>query len=130
MAAVLAQTGERFRTTTTMGRSATSTSLGQALSVTAEVIPDDPARGVPGGEVAFLVDGVAAGEGTVPEGAPSYALGSLVPRAPLIAADYGGQPPLTPCGRKPAFPKADTLTYLRLPLNNPPRYLRPATGAI
>ncbi len=115
MSAVLAQTVERFRTTTTMGRSATSTSLGQALIVTAEVIPDDPARGVPGGEVAFLVDGVVAGKGTVQEGVASYALGSLVPGAHLIAAEYGGDAVFDPSGANPVFHTVDSSAFLFFP---------------
>ena len=113
--AVLAQTVERFRTTTTMGRSATSTNLGQALIVSAEVLPDDPARGTPGGEVAFLVDGVAACTGTLQDGTATCTLGSLVPGAHLIAAEYGGDATFDPSGANPVFHTVDSSAFLYLP---------------
>ncbi|MCB0051373.1 MAG: Ig-like domain repeat protein, partial [Caldilineaceae bacterium] len=96
-------------------RSATSTNLGQALIVSAEVLPDDPARGTPGGEVAFLVDGVAACTGTLQDGTATCTLGSLVPGAHLIAAEYGGDATFDPSGANPVFHTVDSSAFLYLP---------------
>ena len=115
--AVLAQTVERFRTTTTMGRSATSTNLGRRSSSAPRYSPTQT-----GTRHAWRRSRLLVGRrrclhpGRCKTARPPARWACLRPRRDLIAAEYGGDATFDPSGANPAFPhggqqRAFTSTY-------------------
>ncbi len=112
---VMTQTVERYRSTTTLGRSATDTSVGQALTLSTEVIAEDPTQGAPTGTVAFLIDGAVAGTAELQSGRATFALNTLAAGAHLVAAEYRGDARFDPSGSNPLFHTVGSASYLYLP---------------
>ncbi|HHY56019.1 MAG TPA: Ig-like domain repeat protein [Chloroflexi bacterium] len=112
---VVTQNVQRYRSVTTLGRSANSTSLGQALILRAEVVADDPTRGQPTGTVAFLVDGVVVGTTELQAGQAAITLNTLSSGAHLVAAEYQGDARFNPSGSNPLFHTVESSSYLYLP---------------
>ena len=112
---VTTQTVERYRSTTTLGRSTSATHLGQPLTLLAEVVADASEQGAPTGNVAFLVNGVEAGVGVLQSGRATFTINSLTAGTHLIAAEYRGDARFDPSGSNPVFHTVDSSSYVYLP---------------
>jgi hypothetical protein len=115
ISSVTTQTVERYRSTTTLGRSAAATSLGQTLTLSAEVLADDPTQGAPTGTVAFLIDGVEVGAAPLQSSRAAFTVSTLGVGAHLVAAEYRGDARFDPSGSNPLFHTVDSASYLYLP---------------
>lgn len=112
---VVAQTVARYRSVTTLGRSATATSMGQSLTLTAEVVAEHAALGEPTGTVAFFVDGAAVGDGELQNGKAMFVMHTLSAGSHLVAAEYQGDARFDASGSNPLFHAVDSSSHLYLP---------------